>query len=728
MAERNSDSQVNLHGDLYVKIIKGWSMHSAFNIPPAPIVTVRLRKLNLACMRIVFCSETEMPPSPLWVQPFQIPLAHQLPNSDSIHFNLEYKNIMVGTAFVPIQRILTGETILEWFPILDNGYEAGSQSGVAILIEMTFNNCEYSPLYRYGIASDPENFGLQNSYFPVLKSGSVTLYQDAHVPDGMLPAEIVLDGGKVFEQKKCWVDICNAILEAKQMVYIVGWSIYHKVELVREQTRRPLPNGVADYNLGDLLKYKAQNGVPVLVIVWNNPSGKITTHTEETRKFFENSSVSCVLAPRPVINELKNSHYPLTEIEIVDSAIQNTEGVKGPRQPWHDLHCKLEGPAAYFMLIHFEQLWNNFAQWSNFGQGYRMALIHATMRFLDVPLLNHAQSIPNDDPTFWIYKEDDPENWHIQNLIIEKSIQSAYNQAIRSAQHFIYIENQFFIGSSYAWPSHRDAGANNLIPMELALKIASKIKANERFAVYIVIPMQPEGHHFTSEILFWQGQTMQMMYDIIAQELKSMDIENSHPEDYLNFYCLGNREELPKEVSVPPDQSSQNVSVSNSEQPIQKFMVYVHSKGMIVDDEYVILGSANINERSMAGSRDTEIAMGAYQPHHTWGKRKSHPYGQIYGYRMSLWAEHLGTLHDCFKEPKDLDCVKSVNKIAVDNLSKYKAKDFTPLQGHLLKFPIQVNANGKIEVLPGKVRYFSDDDQGNNYFNYFKEVTYALTT
>ena len=53
-------------------------------------------------------------------------------------------------------------------------------------------------------------------------------------------------------------------------------------------------------------------------------SGKVTTHAEETRKFFENSSVSCVLAPRPVINELKNSHYPLTEIEIVDSTIQYT--------------------------------------------------------------------------------------------------------------------------------------------------------------------------------------------------------------------------------------------------------------------------------------------------------------------------------------------------------------------------------------------------------------------
>lgn len=58
-------------------------------------------------------------------------------------------------------------------------------------------------------------------------------------------------------------------------------------------------------------------------------------------------------------------------------------------------------------------------------------------------------------------------------------------------------------------------------------------------------------------------------------------------------------------------------------------MIYVHAKGMIVDDEYVILGSANINQRSMAGSRDTEIAMGSYQPHQTWAKKKKHPHGQV---------------------------------------------------------------------------------------------------
>ena len=38
-------------------------------------------------------------------------------------------------------------------------------------------------------------------------------------------------------------------------------------------------------------------------------------------------------------------------------------------------------------------------------------------------------------------------------------------------------------------------------------------------------------------------------------------------------------------------------------------IVYVHSKLMIVDDIYAILGSANINDWSMNGNRDSELAV-----------------------------------------------------------------------------------------------------------------------
>jgi phospholipase D1/2 len=59
---------------------------------------------------------------------------------------------------------------------------------------------------------------------------------------------------------------------------------------------------------------------------------------------------------------------------------------------------------------------------------------------------------------------------------------------------------------------------------------------------------------------------MQMMYEIIARELKFMKLDNSHPQDYLNFYCLGNREKFPTEVSIPrnpPCDNGDTVIVQN---------------------------------------------------------------------------------------------------------------------------------------------------------------------
>lgn len=40
---------------------------------------------------------------------------------------------------------------------------------------------------------------------------------------------------------------------------------------------------------------------------------------------------------------------------------------------------------------------------------------------------------------------------------------------------------------------------------------------------------------------------MQMMYSVVAQELREMQVD-AHPQDYLSFYCLGKREEAPKDV------------------------------------------------------------------------------------------------------------------------------------------------------------------------------------
>ena len=61
-----------------------------------------------------------------------------------------------------------------------------------------------------------------------------------------------------------------------------------------------------------------------------------------------------------------------------------------------------------------------------------------------------------------------------------------------------------------------------------------------------------------SLLCFFQAQTMQMMYEVIARELKNSNLENAHPQDYLNFYCLGNREQCEDQVSNSGNHSSSN--------------------------------------------------------------------------------------------------------------------------------------------------------------------------
>ncbi|CAA3028984.1 Phospholipase D delta [Olea europaea subsp. europaea] len=763
MAEDSSEQVMYLHGDLDLHIIEARSLpnmdlvseslrrfftacdacrttdtkdgggsshherklhHRRKIITSDPYVTVLVPQATLARTRVLPNSQ-----NPRWNERFYIPLAHPV---EFLEFRVKDNDMIgadtIGKVTIPAEKIASGEIISGWFPLIASSRKPPKPDS-ALRLEMKFTPCDKSPLYNHGIAGDPACRGVRNTYFPLRKGCAVTLYQDAHISDEVKMPDIKLDDGCVREHAKCWEDLCYAISEAHHLIYVVGWSVFHKIKLVREPTR-PLPRG-GDLTLGELLKYKSQEGVRVLLLIWDDKTshnkflidtaGVMKTHDEETKKFFRRSSVICVLSPRyassklsfmkqQVIGTIFTHHQKcvlvdtqahgnnrkitafLGGLDLCDGRYDTPEhrlfhgldnifkddfhqptfpeGTKAPRQPWHDLHCRLDGPAAYDVLVNFAQRWRKTTRWREFSLlKKKMSHWHddAMIKIERISwILSPAFSIakdgtytssPQDDPRLHVSGEENPENWHVQifrsidsgsvrgfpkyydvahsqnlvyskNLVIDKSIQVAYIQAIRSAQHFIYIENQYFLGSSYAWPAYKDAGADHLIPMELALKIASKIRAKERFAVYVVIPMWPEGNpkdNVMQEILFWQGQTMQMMYQVVAQELKSMQIVDSHPLDYLNFYCLGNREEIPDTIA----QSSGDADKVSASLKFKRFMIYVHAKGMLVDDEYVIVGSANINQRSMAGTKDTEIAMGAYQPHHTWAKKQQPPHGQV---------------------------------------------------------------------------------------------------
>ena len=63
--------------------------------------------------------------------------------------------------------------------------------------------------------------------------------------------------------------------------------------------------------------------------------------------------------------------------------------------------------------------------------------------------------------------------------------------------------------------------------------------------------------------------------------------------------------------------------------------------------QYIIIGSANINQRSMDGSRDTELAMGSFQPNHCVGNRNTrgnYPKGQVSLHTIAVFMILQGTV------------------------------------------------------------------------------------
>jgi phospholipase D1/2 len=126
---------------------------------------------------------------------------------------------------------------------------------------------------------------------------------------------------------------------------------------------------------------------------------------------------------------------------------------------------------------------------------------------------------------------------------------------------------------------------------------------------------------------------------------------------------------------------------------------------LIADDEYTIIGSANINQRSLDGSRDSEIAIGAYQPFHLCAQRP--PRSHIHGFRMSLWYEHIGKLSNNFLQPWTLDCIREVNAVADQHWDMWAGDEVVNMPGHLLSYPVQIDQDGTVSNLPG-LEHFPD--------------------
>ena len=253
--------------------------------------------------------------------------------------------------------------------------------------------------------------------------------------------------------------------------------------------------------------------------------------------------------------------------------------------------------------------------------------------------------------------------WSLGLKIKENSILEAYYQLIENSKHYIYIENQFFISKSF-----EDNGKPYLVENKIALYIRNRIlkacRNKEKFRVYIFIPLlpgfagEPEKSGTLQIILkyTYEGICRNNGLSIIEKLKEEMDKIGVNWEDYIGFYSLRNHAIV---NGIPKTE-----------------IIYIHSKLMIVDDLYVICGSANINDRSMKGSRDSEFASLIKERRTeitTMNKKKFKAAKFATSLRKALMAEHLGIKENdsILNDPVSDELYNLIRKTAADNTFAY---------------------------------------------------------
>lgn len=292
-----------------------------------------------------------------------------------------------------------------------------------------------------------------------------------------------------------------------------------------------------------------------------------------------------------------------------------------PRMPWHDVHMVTGGQIARDLSRHFIQRWNY--------------LLRQKRPSRPTPVLIPPRPFTDDELKKLNFKGSceiqllrSSCDWSLGLKEHEQSIQNAYIKCIEQSEHFVYIENQFFVTSC----TIDNCVVKNHIGDALVDRIIRAHRDEETWKAVIVIPLMPgfEANVDSKEggsvrlIMKCQYMSISMGDTSIFARLRRVGIK---PEDYIQFYSL------------------RKWGLINHNRFLTTEQLYIHAKTMIVDDRIAIIGSANINERSMRGTRDSEVCAIVRDKDMIESKMDGEVYhvGKFsHNLRVRLMREHLG--------------------------------------------------------------------------------------
>ncbi len=385
-----------------------------------------------------------------------------------------------------------------------------------------------------------------------------------------------------------------------------------------------------------------------------------------------------------------------------------------PRQPWHDVACRINGPAAWDVVREFVGRWlldpstaagsDAMGDDSNadiklifdfykrmlndnmdptkphhpsanprvFAQQWEPALGAFSCQILRSMVKEHwAQSNPAPaSPTNTGRKEF---KWTV-NGDTESSIQRSYINAINNAEKYIYIETQYFITSGSMWG--RSTVANPLA-LNLGNRAGALGKSDQPFHIYLVLPMFPEGDPNSAP----NKAQRQFQWASVRAMAKRMASESGKPSSaLLSVFFLAKWRDL---GGPPVHGKDRKDNITNN----KRYMIYVHSKYMMTDDRFAIIGSANLNERSLNGGRDSEIAVAIWPSNDA---EATNVVKDCTKFRMDLLREHLGPAFDpdTLADLSSPAAIKHIRDAATENYRAFREGRFDASKhGHLCLWP-----------------------------------------
>ena len=416
---------------------------------------------------------------------------------------------------------------------------------------------------------------------PTEPEGSSPILVPGHTCWRIEPAErsaFLVDGEAYFQAFR------EAALRAKHSIMIVGWDIDTQVELVRETSATSeMPTKLGEF-LVALLRRRRRLRVSVLnwdyAVIYALERQWMPTAEPGWRRHRR-------------LSYQVDDHHPVgashhQKLVVIDDAVAFVGGLDLSKSRWDTREHlsrdprRVDADGVVYAPFHDVQMMVSGDAASALGDLARNRWFNATGRRLSAPPPRSVEEVwpPRVNPDLTecpvAIMRTQP---RYEELEEQREIEQAYLSAIKRARRSIYIESQYFTAQV------------------ISRALAQRLSEHDGPDVVLVLRQHCDG--------WLERRTMDSLR---AQLLHEVELADHYGR--LRVYAPV----VPGEAGAEP--------------------VAVHSKLLIVDDEFVCIGSANVSNRSMGFDTECNLAVEA--------GGQARVQSAVTAFRNGLLAEHLG--------------------------------------------------------------------------------------